>query len=133
MKNELKKQTRPLTNYDHNVLLPILMKGLELKKGKMNAVTSKQIGQGLRSQGLKINDRNVCKLINHIRTNDLIVGLMATSAGYYITNSEQELVKYEGSLLGREKEIRKVRMSIKRQRRTMFSQYASKHTQTQLF
>ena len=121
MKKELKKETRPLTYYDHNVLLPILMKGLEMKKGKMNAVTSKQIVHGLQSQGLKINDRDVGSLINHIRTNDLIVGLMATSTGYYITNSEQDFKKYENSLLGREKEIRKVRMSIIRQRQKMFA------------
>ena len=132
MKKELKKGTRPLGNYDHNVLLPILMKGLEMKKGKINAVTSKQIVQGLRSQGLKINHRDVFMLINHIRTNDLIVGLMASSSdGYYITNSEQDFMNYEDTLLAREKAIRKVRMSIQRQRRTMFSQIVPR--QTQLF
>ncbi len=132
MKKELKKGTRPLTNYHQNVLLPILMKGLEMKKGKMNAVTSKQIVNGLRSQGLKINHRDVCMLINHIRTNDLVVGLMASSStGYYITNSEQDFMDYEQSLLGREKAIRKVRMSIQRQRRSMFAQFSPR--QTQLF
>ena len=135
MKNELKKQTRPLSNYDHNVLLPVLIKGLELKKGKMNAVTGKQILQGLQSQGLKVNERDVFMLINHIRTNDLVVGLISTSAGYYITNSEQDFMNYEDSLMGREKSIRKVRMSIQRQRRSLFSQLSQKnaHTQTQLF
>ena len=131
MKNELKKQTRTLSNYEQNVLLPILLKGLETKKGKKNAVTNKQIVQGLQSQGLKIKDTDVRLLINHIRTNDLIEGLMATSAGYFTTNSVQELVGYEDSLLGREKAIRKVRMSIKRQRRAMFEQYIPR--QTQLF
>ena len=63
--------------------------------------------------------------------NDLVVGLMASSNGYYITNSEQELVKYEDSLLGREREIRKVRMSIERQRRAMFAQHSQR--QLQLF
>ncbi len=131
LKKESEKRTRRINNYDHNVLLPILMKGLEMKKGKMNAVTNKQIVYGLRSQGLKIRDTDVRMLINHIRTNDLIVGLMATSAGYYITNNEQDFMDYEQSLLGREKEIRKVRMSIQRQRRTMFSQFSPR--QTQLF
>ena len=133
MKNELKKQTRPLSNYDHNVLLPVLMKGLETKKGKMNAVTSKQIVQGLRSQGLKINERDVGSLINHIRTNDLVAGLIATSAGFYITDNEQELVSYENTLLKYETTLRKVRLSILRQRRAMFAQRVSKEIQTQLF
>ena len=121
MKKELKKETRPLTSYDHNVLLPIVLKGLETKKGKINAVTSKQILRGLQSQGLKIQERDVFMLINYIRTNDLVVGLMSTNSGYYITNSEQDFMKYEGRLLGREKEIRKVRLSIIRQRQKLFA------------
>ena len=133
MKNEMKKQARPLSNYDHNVLLPVLIKALETKKGKKNAISGKQILQGLQSQKLKINERDVFMLINHIRTNDLVVGLIAASVGYYITNSEHELVKYENTLLVREKTIRKVRKSIIRQRRSMFSQNASKQRQTQLF
>ena len=133
MKNELKQQARTLSNYDHNVLMPVLMNGLELKKGKMNAVTGKQILQGLQSQGLKITERDLRSIINHIRTNDLVAGLIATSAGYYITDSEQELVGYENTLLKHETTLRKVRLSIKRQRRSMFIQLASKQRQTQLF
>lgn len=121
MKKRLKKETRPLTNYDYNVLLPILIKGLKMKKGKMNAVTNRQIVHGLQSHGLKVSHRDVSTLINHIRTNDLVVGLMATSTGYYTTDSEQDFMDYEQSLLGREKEIRKVRMSIRRQRRKLFA------------
>ena len=116
------KTMRALSNYELNVLLPILIKGLEMKKGKANAVTSHQIIRAIRKHGLKISMRSVLMLINHIRTNDLIVGLMATSTGYYITSSEEEFINYEDSLLGREKAIRNVRLSIMRQRRMMFSQ-----------
>lgn len=131
MKNELKKRTQPLNNYEQNVLLPILMKGLKMKRGMMNAVTNKQIIHGLRAHGLRTNEKNLCKLINYIRINDLVAGLMASSTGYYIASNEQELIKYENSLLNREVKIRKVRMSIKRQRRAMFSKLSYK--QTQLF
>ena len=132
MKNKLRKRTRTLSNYELNVLLPILMKGLETKKGKDNAVSGWEIIEGLRSHGLKINNMNMNMLINYIRTNDLIEGLMGTSAGYYTSNSEQELIAYEDTLMSREASIRKVRMSIKRQRRAMFSP-AHKEKQTQLF
>ena len=77
MKKELNVKTNTLSNYEQNVLLPILIKGLEMKKGKQNAVTNKQMVRGLQSFGLKIDVRRVCKLISYIRTNDLIVGLMA--------------------------------------------------------
>ena len=131
MKNKMRNVTyRQLTIYEENVLLPILISGLEMKKEKMNAVTIKQIVNGIKSQGLKINSTSVERIMHHIRTNDLIKGLMASSNGYYVTNCEQEMIAYENSLLGRESAIKKVRMSIKRQRRTMFSQ---PDRQTQLF
>ena len=121
MKRELKRRTRHISNYDYNVLLPILIKGLEMKKGRMNAVTNREIVHALQSHGLKINHADVTSLINHIRTNDLIIGLVATNSGYYTTNSEQDIMNYENTLLGREMEIRKVRMSIERQRRKLFA------------
>lgn len=132
MKNRLKvKRSRSLSNYEVNVLLPILMKGLETKKGKENAVTNKQIVQSVRKHGLKINDRSFIMIINYIRMNDLIVGLVGSSTGYYISNNEQDFINYEDSLLGREVALRKVRMTMQRQRRAMFVPVRDK--QTQLF
>ena len=121
MKIELKREPQGLSNYDLNVLLPILKKGLATKKGKANAVNGKQIIEGLRSHGLKINNRSLVGLINYIRTNDLIEGLMASQAGYYVSNNEYELANYEARLLGREVSLRNVRLSMKRQRRKMFA------------
>jgi hypothetical protein len=69
-----------------------------------------------RNLGLKITDARVRKLINHIRVHDLVPCLIATSQGYYIAESEQELKEYEASLLGCEEAIRNVRLSIQRQR-----------------
>ncbi len=131
MKNELYGKTCRLSVYEQNVLLPILIKGLEMKKGKKNAVTNKQIVQRLRGHGLKINKWYVCKLISHIRVNDLMEGLMASPKGYYISDNEREFMDYEESLLGREVAIRRVRMSIQRQRKTMFSKCTQR--QTELF
>ena len=131
MNKKMKKETCPLSNYDLNVLLPILIKGLEMKKEKTNAVTANQIVCGLQCNGLKINKKHVFRLISYIRQNDLVVGLMASSVGYYITNSEQELIKYEERLMKREAALKKVRMTMKRQRAAMFNK--ERHKQTQLF
>lgn len=122
IKMKVKSRTRSLSNYEQNVLLPILMKGLEMKKGKTNAVTSDQIVMGVRNQSLKINSSSVEMIINYIRMNDLIVGLMGSARGYYIISSEQEFIDYENNLMGREAALRKVRLCIERQRRTMFTE-----------
>ena len=130
MKREkVKRVACPLSVYEYNVLLPILVNALKIKKGRANAVTSTQIVEALRSHEMKVNERSVCRIINHIRMNDLIVGLMGSSAGYYITNSEQEFLNYEESLLRREEAIKEVRLCIKKQRKSMFSQLSQKHPQ----
>lgn len=121
IKLSFSKTERSLSVYEQNVLLPILVKGLEMKKGKANAATGKQIVHGLRSYGLKITDRELSRVINYIRINDLINGLMASNVGYYISNSEEELMDYENSLLIRETSLKKLRKSIEKQRQKMFA------------
>lgn len=120
------EQTEPLTEYEVETLLPQLVRGLRTKVGKAMSVTNKAIIDGMkRNLGLSISDARVRKLINHIRNNDLVPCLIATSQGYYIAESEQELKDYEDSLLGREEAIRSVRLSIQRQRKRKYSNQQS--------
>ena len=126
MINGFQEQTEPLTEYEEQTLLPQLVRGLQTKIGKAMSVTNKAIIDGMnRNLGLKITDARVRKLINHIRVHDLVPCLIATSQGYYIAESEQELRDYEESLLGREAAIRSVRLSIQRQRQRKYSQQTS--------
>lgn len=126
MINGFTEQTEPLTEYEVETLLPQLVRGLRTKIGKSMSVTNKAIIDGMkRNLGLSISDARVRKLINHIRNNDLVPCLIATSQGYYIAESEQELKDYEDSLLGREEAIRSVRLSIQRQRKRKYSNQQS--------
>ncbi len=115
------RETQPLTEYEIGVLLPLLVKGLQTKLGRENAVTNKHIVNALKGT-CKLNEARVRKIINHIRTNDLVPGLIATSEGYFIAMTEAELLEYEESLKGREDAIREVRLSIARQRRILYQQ-----------
>lgn len=117
----LDNETAPLTGYETGVLLPQLISGLKTKQGRRSAVTNKHIVAALKP-GYKISEARVRKMINHIRTNDLIPGLIATSDGYFIAETEEELVGYEESLKGREDAIREVRISIARQRQILYEQ-----------
>jgi hypothetical protein len=115
------RETQPLTEYEVGVLLPLLVKGLQTKLGHESAVTNKHIVTALKGT-CKLNEARVRKIINHIRTNDLVPGLIATSEGYFIATTEAELLEYEESLKGREDAIREVRLSIARQRRILYEQ-----------
>ena len=113
-------ETEPLTEYERDVLVPVMIRGLISKVGKERAVTNKYIVSCMKKQDYKISDARVRKVINFIRTNDLVPCLIATSDGYYIAESEKELLDYEESLLGREDAIRAVRLSINRQRKQKY-------------
>ena len=111
------EQTEPLTEYEETQILPQIVRGLRQKIGKAMSVTNKSIVEGMkRNLGLKITEPRVRKIINHIRIHDLVPCLIATSQGYYVAESEQELKDYEESLLGREEAIHSVRTSVQRQR-----------------
>lgn len=113
------EQTEPLTDYEQNTLLPVIMRGLRPRIGKESAVTNRYIVSQLKPT-YNVTEARVRKIINHIRTADLIPGLIATSDGYFIAETEKELRDYEESLLGRELAIRQVRESIARQRRELY-------------
>lgn len=119
MINGFIEQTEPLSEYEQDTLLPIIIRGLRARVGKENAVINRYIVSQLKPK-YNVNEARVRKIINHIRTADLIPGLIATSEGYFIAETEQELRDYEESLLGRELAIRQVRESIARQRREMY-------------
>ena len=114
-------ETAPLTEYEENVILPIVLRGLKNKVGKTNAVTNRTIVQRLNIAGHTTTEPRIRKIINHIRMADLLPGLIATSGGYFLATSETELLDYEQSLLGREDAIKQVRLAIARQRRILYN------------
>lgn len=126
------KETQPLTEYEEKVLLPVILQGLKRKSGKDNAVTNRTIVVRLNAANYKIDEARCRKIINHIRTADLLPGLIATSGGYFLATSETELLDYEESLLGRENAIKEVRLAIARQRRILYED-AQKPKQGDLF
>ena len=126
-------ETSPLNDYELRVLLPVILAGLKDKQGKRNAVTNGYIIGRLKQQGYRIDAPRLRKVINHIRTNDLIPGLIATSEGYFLAEDEQELMDYEDSLRGREEAIKAVRLAIARQRRMLYTEAQQRVIQTLKF
>jgi hypothetical protein len=105
--------TAELSHYEQEVLLPKIVAGLATKKGKELAITNKKICKGMKERGMTITEVRVRKLVNYIRTHDLLPGLIATSAGYYVTEDPVELAKYIDSLRQRKNEIGRVEESMK--------------------
>lgn len=120
MLNGFTDETRPLNEYELNTLLPVMIQGLIKKYGKDNAIKNYQICNALKSKGYKVDQARVRKLINHIRVNGMVIGLIATSDGYYIAETQDEIETYLQSLRGRENAIRSVRVSLEKQKEVMY-------------
>lgn len=120
MINGFDEETAPL-NEKEEKLLPFVIALLETHKGKDKAITSKTISYNILVQKYeKVDGPRIRKIINHIRQNGLVSCLVATSSGYYVAETEQELLDYEDSLQGRASAIWQIRAHIQRQREERF-------------
>lgn len=120
MINLFENITEELTDYEKEVILPVVIKGLETKNGKQNAVTNKYIVGKLSIIGISTSSPRIRKIIHYIRVENKISRLIATSNGYYISNNIDELDNYIKSLKQRLNSIRSVKDSLTEQRDIFF-------------
>lgn len=112
MINGFEKETIELNDHELNVV-SILVDRFRSKPGMKNIVTNNQIIQGLKiKHGIEIKDSRVRKVIQYIRVNNLIPGLIATSKGYYSTDDIQELESWIESMIQRENAMKETRKAI---------------------
>ena len=124
MIKNFEKETCPLSKYELDTLVPAVVRGLAGCIGRKRAITNRHFIR-TKMDGMQINESRLRKCINHIRTKGLIHGLMATSKGYYIAESRQELEDYLLSLKGREDALKELRRSIRKQMEKLFPSNAA--------
>jgi hypothetical protein len=96
-------------------MLPIIASGLSTKKGIEKAVKNDEIIKGMKNIGYHIGNARIRKLINIIRRYGLVNFLIASSKGYHVASSRDEVVDYIKSLKQREDAIREVRLAMTKQ------------------
>lgn len=115
------EETAPLSEYEKNELLPLLIRGLSARVGAEHIITNAKMIEGLRkNMNIKISQSRIRKLINHIRINGLIPCLIASNRGYYIATTSAEIEEYENSLIGRIEAEQAVLKAIRAQRTIIF-------------
>lgn len=119
MLHGFEKQTAPLTT-EEKILVPILIDMLKDRKGADKAIISDELCAMLKFhtttfiKQIEIGGARLRKMINYIRTHGLLIGLVASSKGYYITTDPEEIQAYLLSLVGRERSIRRMRIQVER-------------------
>ena len=115
MINGFEEQTKPLNDYELTKLVPIVAKGLKFHKGKHNAVTSEHICKCLTAQGYKINPARLRKVVNHIRVNNIVSNVVASSNGYWVSEDREEIKAHITSLISRARAIMAVGDALNKQ------------------
>jgi len=94
-------ETEPLSA-EELIALPILIEGFKKLKGKECAMTAKYIAAQMKKHHfITIDGARIRKVVNYIRTNNKVPFLMATSRGYYVSDSTDEILEYVKSLKDR--------------------------------
>jgi len=79
--------------------VPRVIKGLLNRKGKKLATKGAKIASILESEGYgKFTDVRVRKIINFLQVEGIIRNIVATSNGYYIATTQQDLDEYRLSV-----------------------------------
>ncbi len=112
-------ETAVLSDFEKEKILPDVVRMIKRRTGKGRAITSTDIILEWKGQG-KIDPSRIRKLINYIRNNGLVKGLVASSKGYYVAQTREEMEAYIESLQGREDALKALRKSIKNQMEKIF-------------
>jgi hypothetical protein len=107
--------THSMTEFEINIVVPIITKQLELCIGKENALTNSTLIKSLSIREIKTSEPRIRHIIHVLRVSDTIPFLIATSKGYYISNDIDEINEYIGSIEDRLRSIYDIRRSLKRQ------------------
>jgi len=85
--------THELTEFEETVLLPMLLAKLCNHKGKVNAISNSKLQVYVADRGVKqtVTGPRIRKIVEHIRQTNLLEGLVAGAAGYYIAQNPDEL------------------------------------------
>lgn len=113
--------TAPLNDYERDILLPVVVRGLSTKRGWHNKVTSTKIIAGMLKAGYKLDGPRLRKIINYIRNNELIPCLASSGKGYFIATSSQEIDDCIASIQGRIDSHKALIETLKEQKQKYFN------------
>jgi len=92
---------------EEEALVPIIVKRFKDKPGKENVVTNPKMIEGIRIHfGVELTEPRIRKIIQFIRLNNILPGLVGTSKGYFYAENESDIELWIDSMKQRENAIR---------------------------
>lgn len=88
-------------------LVPIIVKRFKDRPGKENVVTNPKMIAGIKANfGIELTEPRIRKIIQFIRLNNILPGLVGTSKGYFYAENESDIELWIDSMKQRENSIR---------------------------
>lgn len=126
------EETAPLNDFEKATILPWMIDVLKTAVSEEWAITNGDIAVKYKFDFNKyLGAARIRKIINHIRMNDLILCLVASSKGYWIEHHEERLLEYIDSLHSRASIIYALAGQLKKQ--VNFLKHVPQGTQLSLF
>ena len=125
------EETHNLSDYELNVVVPLLIKGFKTKIGKENSITNVNICKLVNQNSnlkIKLNEPRVRKCIAFLRFNNYVPRLVATSKGYWVASNKQELIDWKLTLQSRIDAIEDIKLYAENQ----IDNWDNKYTQNKL-
>lgn len=96
-------------------MVDVFISRFKKRPGRQNAVTNGSIREGIKNRlGIDLDAARIRKIVQYIRVNNLLPGLIATSTGYFYTTSITEIREWIESMRQRERALAESRESMER-------------------
>lgn len=104
--------TSQLDEYEKSTVLPRIVSGLSLLRQSGKTLSSTRIIERLYKEGITLSGPRLRKIINHIRINHLIRGIVADDKGYWVANKPEQILEYLDGLDSRIEAITAMRNAL---------------------
>jgi hypothetical protein len=105
MVNGFEEQTAEL-GADEMQIVKILVNRFRQKKGKEHILNNGQICRALETHyNILTTEPRVRKVIQYIRNNNLLIGFIANSNGYYVADNKEEIEAWLNTMIQRRNSI----------------------------
>lgn len=105
-------ETKHLDAYEQSTVLPRIVSGLSVLGKAGKCLSSSKIIDRLKAEGITVTGPRLRKIINHIRINHLVRGVVADDKGYAVVQDPNLILEYLDGLDSRIEAIQAMRNAL---------------------
>lgn len=101
MLNGFERTTAELNSYEKKIIVPLIVNKLLQHKGKKSAIKNKELIAYCYANGIRLLEPRTRKMVEYIRKQRLIDGLIAKQFGYFIAEDPEDILSWVATMESR--------------------------------